>query len=199
MQVNHEASIQAVDYIIQKTNPKFKTLDKLSILKLLFFAERYSLRKFATSITNDTFVAMERGPVASATYDIISFKSNAHCKKYASKVLAKGEKHKVKSNSTFLGRDAYDELSDNDIEALDFAINTFGKYSSSKLVEITHRFKEWAKFEEDTKKNHSSYPMDINDFFSKTTEDTKEYSLIPDSHVALSHELFSNGGLFVGE
>ena len=47
--LNYKAAIQAVDYIVKRASPD-SLLDKLTILKLLFFAERYSLRKYFQSL-----------------------------------------------------------------------------------------------------------------------------------------------------
>ena len=186
---NYKATIQAADYIL-KNGSCDGVMDKLTILKLLFFAERYSLRKYAQSITNDEFVAMRCGPVASETYDIISFKDTAREKDYANEILSKIPPYFVKSNNTLLVRDDYDELSDTDVEALDFALNEFGKYSSKKLVEITHKYKEWNRFEKELKERDTSFKMNMNDFFIQTTEDTKEYEIIPDEAVKLSQDFY---------
>lgn len=186
---NYKATIQATDYIL-KNGSCDGILDKLTILKLLFFAERYSLRKYAQSITNDEFVAMRCGPVASATYDIISFKDTAREKDYANEILSKIQPYYVKSNNALLVRDDYDELSDTDIEALDFSLNEFGKYSPKKLVEITHKYKEWNRFEEYLKEQDTSFKMNMNDFFIQTTEDTKEYDIIPNETVKLNKDFY---------
>lgn len=187
---DYEASVQAVDYIIKKLNPDSLSLDKITILKMLFFAERYSIRKFAQTITGDRFVAMKFGPVASSTYDILKFKDYANGIEYAREALESDGSINVHSKSIFLVRDDYDALSDTDLEALNFAIDTFGVYSPLKLSNITHRYREWAKFESDILSTNGAYDMDMSDFFIPTTDDTKEYSLIDDERVKLSKELY---------
>ncbi|ALV65025.1 Panacea domain-containing protein [Campylobacter fetus] len=192
--MNYKAAIQAVDYIIQNTSD-YDILDKLSILKLLFFAERYSLRKFAQSITDDNFCAMRCGPVASKTYDLISFKDTLKNieKEYSKEILSKDGSYGVKSNKLLITRNDYDELSDSDIESLDFSIKNYGKFSSKELINITHNFKEWNRFKNELEQNDTSIKIDINDFFEKTTKGTKEYSVISNEHVEQSKELFTCG------
>ena len=189
--LNYKAAIQAVDYIVKRASPD-SLLDKLTILKLLFFAERYSLRKYFQSITNDQFCAMRCGPVASATYDIISFKDTVPIeqKDYAKDIISKIPPYFVKSNGSLLIRDDYDELSDTDIEALDFSIEQFGQYSSSKLIDITHKYKEWNRFEKKLRESDTSFKMEIDDFFEKTNDNTLEYSIIPDERVKISQEFY---------
>lgn len=108
-----------IDYIIRNLSKDSLSLDKMSILKMIFFAERYSLRKFTKSITNDKFVAMEYGPVASGAYDILKFNEYISDIGYAKEILSKDGLNNIKSNSTLLTRDDYDELSDNDLEVIE--------------------------------------------------------------------------------
>lgn len=189
--LNYQAAVQAVDYILKNASPD-GILDKLTILKLLFFAERYSLRKFSQSITGDKFVAMRCGPVASTTFDIISFKDVVPLaqKEYAKEIISKIPPYFVKSNGALMSRDDYDELSDTDIEALVFSIKQFGQYSPSKLIDITHKYKEWNRFEKELMKEDTSFPMKTEDFFLQTTGDTKEYGEIPDDIVEINKEFY---------
>lgn len=188
---NSKAAVQAVDYIIQNLSAQSQTLDKITILKMLFFAERFSLRKYAQSITGDSFVAMKMGPVASKTYDLIKFSPYSDGLEYVSSALEKDGEYGIKSRGVFVNIDDYDELSQSDFEALDFAINKFGIYSPSQLSAITHKYKEWAIFEDAINQNKSSYPMNMDDFFLETTEYTKEYSDISDQHAKLSQEIYN--------
>ena len=43
---------------------------KMKALKLVYIADRYHLRKYGRLITNDTYFAMNYGPVPSGTKDI---------------------------------------------------------------------------------------------------------------------------------
>ncbi len=45
-------------------------INKLKALKLIYFADRYHLRKYGRPITNDEYFAMKLGPVASGVKDI---------------------------------------------------------------------------------------------------------------------------------
>ena len=134
--LNYKAAIQAVDYIVRNGSCQ-GILNKLAILKLLFFAERYSLRKYAQSITGDQFWAMRLGPVASETYNMISFNTvSAEHLKYTQEILSKDGLYGVKSNGALIMRDDYE------------------------------------------------------DFFEKTNEQTKEYSIIADDQVELNKEFY---------
>ena len=75
MDFNKNTRIQAIDYIIRNSS-NTHSLNKISILKLLFFADRYHLRKYGRTISNDSYCAMQNGPVASKTYDLLKSISN---------------------------------------------------------------------------------------------------------------------------
>lgn len=181
MDFNKDTRIQAIDYIIRNSSDTH-SLDKISILKLLFFADRYHLRKYGRTISNDSYCAMQNGPVASKTYDLLKSISNEQ-------ELKKDGLYNIKSRGAFLEREDYDCLSDTDIEALDFSINNFSKFSPKELIRISRLYPEWKRFEKELAKTDTSYPIQIDDFFSEITEDTKEYEIISANQVALNQEL----------
>jgi uncharacterized phage-associated protein len=66
---NENKAINAVLFIAQRLTRK----DFHKIFKVLYFADREHLSTFGRSITGDTYIAMDDGPVPSKIYDI--FKS----------------------------------------------------------------------------------------------------------------------------
>jgi uncharacterized phage-associated protein len=119
------------------------------LLKLIFFADRYHFRKYLRLITNDHYVAMKRGPVASYLYDV-----------FKGKVVVGGienDGYRVKLTEAFKPS----RLSQSDIEAIDFSLSNFSKYGERQLWEITHAYPEWAEYEDllltDSKKSERMY------------------------------------------
>jgi uncharacterized phage-associated protein len=53
-------------------------LEYLKLLKLMYLTERESLKTLSVSIKGDTFYSMKRGPVMSATYDLIKGKESSY-------------------------------------------------------------------------------------------------------------------------
>ncbi|MGH7486262.1 MAG: Panacea domain-containing protein, partial [bacterium] len=47
-------------------------LDQMKIAKLVFLADRVHLLRYGRTITGDTYVCMEHGPVPSATRDLVN-------------------------------------------------------------------------------------------------------------------------------
>ncbi len=189
-----KASTQALYYVSKKLK---KPLDKWTGLKLVFFADRYHIRKYGRTITDDFYYAMEHGPVGSTTYDVLKFNTNTfHEKKYIEHFLEKeDDKCKAKNKNLKL-----DYLSETDIEALDFAINIFGKFSSKKIKNISHLYPEWNRFKKTLKTNSiTRIEMNIIDFFNDPTSDEefKQFSFeqdpfkcIPIKIVQSSKEIF---------
>lgn len=166
MQTNNysvEKTLQALYYLQSKTEKH----DKMSLIKLLFFADRFHVRAFCVPLLNDQYTAMQQGPVCSRTYDLIKkgqyydyLPRNMKSFVIENLSLKNGTEVTVKNTG-------FDRLSRSDIMALDFAVEHFGKFEKKELSKISHAYPEWAKFKVyfDTKVS-SAEPMDYLDFFN---------------------------------
>jgi len=194
--VDIKVSTQALYYLSKKLN---RALDKWTGLKLIFLADRYHLRKYARTVTDDFYYAMEHGPVASATYDVLKFDfDNVEAQKYIESFLQKKE---CSGNCSFVEKEEVDldMLSDTDIEALEFAVETFGHFSSRQLRDFSHLYPEWKKFEKTLKEDSiKRIKMNFEDFFEDPDEaslkefefDRDPFSVIPHRIVEISKEMF---------
>ena len=139
------------------------SINKMEAIKLLFFSDRYHLRKYGRSITNDEYYAMEYGPVPSNGKDI-----EEH-----SDFLAQSEKDYVKQFIRRCSQYDYesinpvdkDVLSESDVEALEFAWSKFQVFDQFQLADLTHDYPEWRKHENQITDRSSRIPMDYEDFF----------------------------------
>jgi uncharacterized phage-associated protein len=143
----------------------------MKAIKLLYFADRYHLRKYGRLITNDTYWAMKKGPVASTSLNIAKSDEDNLAdteKEYSSKFLSTKMDNKSVSSIKALEVKVF---SDSDVEALGFAYGNFGKDDKWNLVDLTHEYPEWKKFEQDFKKNSlvARKEMDYLDFFNDPT------------------------------
>lgn len=137
-------------------------IDKLKAIKLIYFADRYHLRKHSRFITNDEYYAMKLGPVASGVKDIAEMSTFLDDEelKYAENFLKLNGKFGIEST-----QDNFDNVfSESDIEALVFAWEKFGAKTKYELAEITHGYPEWKKHELKLKE-HSRVRMRCEDFF----------------------------------
>lgn len=145
-------------------------INKLKALKLVFFADRYHLRKFGRPITNDEYYAMKLGPVASGVKDIAEKSSFLDEKEemYSSQFLASNRLvfHSIRD----VDRKVF---SKSDIEALEFAWGKFGHLDHYRLSDVTHLYPEWQKHERALDRL-SRVKMSLEDFLDDPTGDTEK-------------------------
>jgi uncharacterized phage-associated protein len=140
-------------------------LNKMKALKLLFFADRYHLRKYGRPVSDCAYFAMKNGPVASEAKNVAeeSARLKAPERSYARRFVRRKDAYHFSSVAD-VDRSV---LSPTDIEALEFAWRTFGQYTQFQLRDITHHYPEWKrhapKLRHDGKKR---VEMDYADFFS---------------------------------
>jgi uncharacterized phage-associated protein len=146
-------------------------LDNYTLLKHIFFADRYHLRTYGSPLTGDNFFAMDNGPVPSYTKSLLK-KDTAFLGAFSSDDIELFNAN-VK---TFTGdhswvttrQDPYKKLSASEYEALSFSIDTFGKFDESQLILLTHDYPEWKKYKEFFEENEWKFKrqdMSFLDFF----------------------------------
>ena len=180
-----ETLVQAISFLLEQ---KGGSLDKLSLLKLIFFADKYHMMKYARSITNDTYYAMKYCPVASNVKNILDFDFLSEDEKeYVEKYLVKnGNQIDIKEKFK-----KYNMLSETDKEALKFAYENFGKYKAFDLVDITHEFYEWKRFKKSLENGLTREKILEEDFFKFTGIENDPYKKnIPEELVKLSQEFY---------
>jgi len=171
LEFEYKKATQVINYLTKKEGGQ---IDKLKLIKLVYFADRYHLRRNGRPILNDTYFAMPLGPVGSSVKDIAEFSDFLAVdeREYASKYLARGGQDNILVSILDVNAEVF---SKSEIEALDFAYKEFGEYSASTLVNVTHRYPEWDKFKSSLQsKETTREPMSYSDFFrnpSNCTED----------------------------
>ena len=114
-----------------------------ALLKTLFFADEYHLKNYGRPIVGDVYVAMEYGPVASTTYDML--------KKEALAIELLDDLPFENINKKIIPLRAPDlrQLSQTDVEALEYAVKTYGDYDFiNSLTDISHQHPAWKKARE---------------------------------------------------
>jgi len=157
---NYKKATQALNWFALKSDGK---INKMKALKLVYFADRYHLRKYGRLITNDNYVAMKNGAVPSSTRDILQKTGfiGTREKDYANRfILTTG--YDLESNVS----PDDNVFSQSDIEAIQFAWRRFGHLGKYAIAQLTHKYPEWIVHEETLNhKPRSRVPMDINKFF----------------------------------
>jgi uncharacterized phage-associated protein len=166
LRFNLKKTTQAINFLAIKSHG---AIDKLKAIKLIFFADRFHLRKYGRPITNDEYWAMEWGPVNSNTKDIADMGGflGAMEREYASQYVESPSKNIIKSIQEVDTK----VFSQTDIEALAWAWETFGHRDGFDLADLSHEYPEWKKFEEIIKsKTQSRVRMNYEDFFDDPGE-----------------------------
>jgi len=135
-------------------------IDKVHALKLVYFADRYHLRKYGRPITNDQYWAMRLGPVPSGVKDLFELDSaSPEERHYAEKFFKRGTRqHSIQSVAPVDGQ----VLSRSDSDALQFVCRTFA--AQFGIVEKTHLYPEWQRHEASINGGSTRVPMDYLDF-----------------------------------
>ena len=139
---DYQKATQAINYFIRKSANLRE--NKMLILKLIWVADRYHLRKYGRPIIGDEYIAMGYGPVASGVKDIAesdNFLSEQE-RTYSDEFISLVGKHTLVSQKEV----DLEVFSDTDVEGLEFAYREFGSSSKFAMVEVTHQYPEWKKY-----------------------------------------------------
>ena len=162
----------------------------MKALKLMFFADRYHLRKFGRSITNDTYFAMKFGPVASGCRNLQNGPDEygaTSADSYASEFLDCTQQYDYSSRKPV----DEDVFSKSDQEALSYAWENYKQQDQFQLADETHRFPEWKKHEAALgTPDVSRRPMPYSDFLENPAENVEPIPpLTPQDQADLREEI----------
>ncbi len=177
-----DKAVQSLNYLAKKENNK---INKMKAIKLLYFADRYHIRKYGRPIFNDKYIAMGYGSVGSTTKDIVGLTLSDEENEKASKVLMLVGQYEYQS---IVDVDS-GVFSDSDIEAIDFAYNEFGALNQFELATLTHKYPEWKKFESELNSGVRSRRMEYKDFFENPTIPDDKF-LITQKFVESSKDIY---------
>jgi uncharacterized phage-associated protein len=157
----HRKATQALNFLAQQAGGR---INKLKAIKLLFFADRYHLRKYGRPVSECAYYAMKDGPVASEAKhvaeesDYLPSSARSHARKFVRKV----------NDYDYASVADVDKavLSETDMEALTFAWQNFGQFSKYTLRNITHHYPEWRRHERKLEEK-KRVKMDYTDFFAE--------------------------------
>lgn len=186
---SYHKAIQALNFFARQNSDC--TIDKLRVLKLVFFADRYHLRKYGRTVTNDRYYAMRLGPVPSATKEMVDLTLiDSRERHYAAEYLAKGKGTNSLRSIADLDLDV---LSETDLEALRFSWRVFGHRTD--VVSKTHSYPEWKRHEA-LLRTESRVEMDYLDFLLDPPGDVDPcFALSEDARQALKEHLAEVGAV----
>jgi len=181
--------VQSLYYLAAKNSGE---MDKLAAIKLIFFADRYHLRKYARMVTRDDYFAMKHGPVPSMTFDVLNGVLSSERNEFE-EVTAQYLKPIRKHYFGITEKDkSLDCLSETDIESLNFAFDNFFSKNEWKVVEYSHQYPEWKRFEKVFDQGETARAnIFLEDFFENPEIDNDPYTKTVSAEVVqLSKESF---------
>lgn len=133
-------------------------MGRMRLLKLLYLANRKSLKETGDPIVDDDAYAMKFGPVLSETYNLIR-RENRNLTRQA-----EWDRHFQKVDGILLKMiddPGTDHLSDYDVKTLTSIAQQFRDAEDEDLSELTHTFEEWLKHWDNTKKRELIPELDL--------------------------------------
>jgi len=182
---------QAINYLARKKDGK---INKMKALKLIYFADRYHLRKYGRPIVGDTYWAMKFGPVGSNLLNIADLSENKlekNALQYTREYLGhpKGDTKRLEVVSK--KEVDLDVFSQSDIDALENSYKEFGDKDQFELADVTHKYPEWARFKKEIvveKKLRAR--MDYMDFFKDPKDSDSGLFSMSDEDLSLSKAIY---------
>lgn len=155
---------KAVEYLLYLA-AHVQNADMHKLLKLRYFADKLHLSRYGMLASGDRYVAMERGPVASQTYDLLkAVRDKNPMLLGVPGNAAAAEALDVSGYSvTALREPNLDYLSRSDIECMNEAIRLYGQMPFGKLTDASHD-SAWDKgWEKCDRRTGSAGPMELID------------------------------------
>lgn len=127
---------QSIAYLTVKNgrNP----LNILKAVKLVYLADRESLRLYGFPIQDEAHYSLPHGPVNSTTYEFMKGEVPPTKSAEWSEFLTDRANHQIGLKNPDIDPDNLDELSDADIAVLDAIWDRFGHMGQWQLVDWTH-------------------------------------------------------------
>lgn len=170
--------VEAVAVLLQSSHRR--RMGRLRLLKLLYIADRESLRETGRPIAGTKLVAMDLGPVHGEVYDLI--KGSGSGEEIWSRFF-----QSVGIDVKLITDPGVCHLSEYEIAKLNEIAAAYRDTSDGKLSAITHDFEEWIA----NHKPESSKPIPMSDVLRAVGREEDEESILKDAkHVAAANKLF---------
>jgi uncharacterized phage-associated protein len=162
-ETSYKKATQALNLLAKKKDGR---INKMKAIKLIYLADRLHLRKYGRTIVGDVYWAMKLGPVGSRAKNIaeltnVPVEVLAYAKKYIKPADAK------KQSYASIKAPDFRVFSKSDLECLEAVYARFSDKDQFELAELTHKFPEWEKHEDEIMvKGKKRIKMSYDDFFA---------------------------------
>jgi uncharacterized phage-associated protein len=164
--------VEALTYIASK----WPGITAFFAAKVLFFAEKYHLNRYARPIVADTFIAMPAGPVPSTLYDFLQGRLGQAGDPDALAAALSIRRDRYPQVTALRAADM-DVLSPSDVECLDEALEFCRARSFSVLSSLTHQERAWLEAPANGPMNYEAMIDDDNPARDAVIEEAREFAV----------------------
>lgn len=134
---NEKRTAQVAAFLLHRAGGR---LPLLKLMKLMYLAERESLRRFGEPISGDKLVSMPHGPVLSCTLDLMNGWGSSEDGGWESWMTDKDDHQIALRDPSMIRTPEQDllELSNGDLEVLESVWAEFGHMGKYELRDYTH-------------------------------------------------------------
>ena len=123
-------------FALKSIVPKHGVIEKLKLIKLIYFSEREYLRRYHLPMLFDEFYSLPHGPICSATLNGIDGKLDDDDETVWSEFIARNGNIVVAVKK--FARDSFDAISNREMKMLKFIWHRFGEMTASQLRNYSH-------------------------------------------------------------
>lgn len=111
------------------------------LMKLMYISDRESLREYGTTISGDSYAAMNCGPVLSETLNMIKGGATSAQSDWSKRFQTEGYDLVAKGDVSEALSHAH--LSKANLEIMNQVFETYRNHSYGRMIDITHTYPEW--------------------------------------------------------
>lgn len=115
-----------------------RRLSYLSLIKLMYLADRTALERWASPITNDRYYSLDYGPVLSNVLNLINLGPGFENGSWSA-FISPPTNYMVE----LMDEPGISELSQAEVDLIDETFAAYGKLTKWELVKLTHGLPEW--------------------------------------------------------
>jgi uncharacterized phage-associated protein len=133
---SRKAAQIAAFFALKSTTPNRGNVEKLKLIKLIYFSEREFLRRYHVPMLFDEFYSLPHGPICSATLNGIDGKLDASDEDIWGEFIARNGNVVVAMRK--FTRESLDAISNTEMTMLKFIWHRFGDMTASQLRNYSH-------------------------------------------------------------
>jgi uncharacterized phage-associated protein len=165
MRFNEAKATQAAAYLIQLRGGQ---MSYLKLIKLLYLLDREAILRWGRPVTTDRYVSMDKGPVVSRIYDLITDEPGPDEGLIWRRFISEPKHYEV----SLLGSPGRDELSAAEEELIEEIFGRYGTMNRWDLVKLSHDLPEW------TDPDGSALPIEYRDILKAVGKTPSEAAVI---------------------